>query len=101
MHRIYLRILLACVLLSTAVCVAQTPVPVSPEIDAIRQKEANGVALTPQEADTIAKFRVERAKANREAYLKDHTPQPSTGLIPLTDLGLGLYKGEQGGLYPG
>ena len=25
----------------------------------------------------------------------------STGMIPVTDLGAGLYKGVQGGLYPG
>ena len=25
----------------------------------------------------------------------------STGLIPLTDLGAGVYRGQQGGLYPG
>jgi hypothetical protein len=28
-------------------------------------------------------------------------PRESTGMIPLTDLGAGSYKGEQGGLYPG
>src|SRR5689334_3064320 len=34
-------------------------------------------------------------------YVKDHPPRESVGLIPLTDLGAGSYKGEQGGLYPG
>ncbi len=28
-------------------------------------------------------------------------PRESTGMTPLTDLGKGMYKGEQGGLYPG
>ena len=28
-------------------------------------------------------------------------PRDSTGLFPLTDLGKGTYKGQQGGLYPG
>jgi hypothetical protein len=37
----------------------------------------------------------------RRDYLKDHTPRSSTGLIPLTDLGAGTYKGEEGGLYAG
>ena len=32
--------------------------------------------------------------------MKNHQPQSSTGLIPLTDLS-GSYKGEQGGLYAG
>src|SRR5712691_5914206 len=33
--------------------------------------------------------------------MKEHPPQSSIGLIPLTDLGTGKYKGEEGGLYPG
>ena len=37
----------------------------------------------------------------RAEYAKTHPPRESTGLIPLTDLGKGDYKGEQGGLYPG
>jgi hypothetical protein len=28
-------------------------------------------------------------------------PRESTGMVPLTELGKGSYKGEQGGLYPG
>jgi lysophospholipase L1-like esterase len=28
-------------------------------------------------------------------------PRESTGLVPLPDLGRGMYQGEQGGLYPG
>ena len=34
-------------------------------------------------------------------YAKAHLPQDSTGMIPLTELGKGAYKGEEGGLYPG
>ena len=34
-------------------------------------------------------------------YSKAHPPRESTGLAPLTELGKGTYKGEQGGLYPG
>ena len=30
-----------------------------------------------------------------------HPARESTGMTPLTDLGTGIYKGEQGGLYPG
>ena len=36
-----------------------------------------------------------------EAWAKDHPPVDHTGMIPLTDLGTGKYKGEEGGLYPG
>ncbi|HUV65295.1 MAG TPA: alpha/beta fold hydrolase [Sedimentisphaerales bacterium] len=37
----------------------------------------------------------------RRDYVKEHPPRESVGLIPLTDLGKGLYQGEPGGLYPG
>jgi hypothetical protein len=90
--------ILSCAQVITA---QQPPDTAGPEIIAIRQKIANGIPLTPEENATIQKFRVDHAKAVREAYLKDHTPQSSTGLIALTDLGTGTYKGEQGGLYPG
>ena len=97
------RILAAFVLLCcTQLLVTQQPPDnASPEIIAIRQKIANGTPLTPEETQAIQQFRAERAKAVRDAYLKDHTPQSSTGLIALPDLGTGMYKGEQGGLYPG
>jgi hypothetical protein len=40
--------------------------------------------------------------ANRnQEYAKTHPPRESTGLVPLPDLGAGMYQGEQGGLYPG
>ena len=39
-------------------------------------------------------------KGNAE-YAKAHPPQDSVGFTPLTELGTGLYKGEEGGLYPG
>ncbi len=97
------RILAAFVLLCcTQLLVTQQPPDnASPEIIAVRQKIANGTPLTPEETQAIQQFRAERAKAVRDAYLKDHTPQSSTGLIALPDLGTGMYKGEQGGLYPG
>jgi hypothetical protein len=42
----------------------------------------------------------EQMARKKAEYRKEHPPLESTGLIPLTDLGAGLYKGEQGGLYP-
>jgi hypothetical protein len=83
------------------VAAQQPPDNASPEIIAIRQKIASGTPLTPEETQAIQQFRVERAKQVRDAYLKDHTPQSSTGLIALPDLGKHSYKGEEGGLYPG
>ena len=34
-------------------------------------------------------------------YAKKHPPRDSVDLVPLTDLGKGIYEGEEGGLYPG
>jgi hypothetical protein len=42
----------------------------------------------------------QRARLKAE-YIKEHPPRSSVGLIPLTDLGTGTYKGYEGGLYPG
>jgi hypothetical protein len=42
----------------------------------------------------------ERARQFAE-YLQAHPARESTGLIPLTELGKGSYKGEEGGLYQG
>jgi hypothetical protein len=36
-----------------------------------------------------------------EDFRRKNPPRPSTGLVPLTDLGRGLYQGQEGGLYPG
>jgi hypothetical protein len=40
-------------------------------------------------------------QVNRQEWIAAHPARQSTGLIPLPDLGKGMYKGEQGGLYPG
>ncbi len=40
-------------------------------------------------------------KINRQEWMKEHPSRDSTGMIALPDLGKGMYKGEQGGLYPG
>ncbi|MCX7016976.1 MAG: alpha/beta hydrolase-fold protein [Candidatus Sumerlaeota bacterium] len=47
-----------------------------------------------------AKPAEDKAQQRRD-YVKEHPPRESAGLIPLTDLGKGLYQGEPGGLYPG
>lgn len=46
----------------------------------------------------------QKGQANQQRnaeYAKAHPPQNSVGFTPLTELGTGLYKGEEGGLYPG
>ena len=76
----------------------------SPDMEAIRRKVQNGEQLTPEERATLQKMKAaqqEQQRKRREEYLKNHTPVSSTGNIALPDLGAGMYKGEQGGLYPG
>jgi hypothetical protein len=43
----------------------------------------------------------EQLAKRREQYMKQNPPRSSVGLIPLTDLGTGVYKGQEGGLYAG
>src|SRR6266404_8146437 len=53
--------------------------------------------LTPEE-----RTRMQAAgKVNRADWMKEHPARESTGMLALTDLGKGAYKGEQGGFYPG
>ena len=51
--------------------------------------------ISQQPPDSAEKAR------RREQYIKANPPRSSVGLIPLTDLGTGTYKGEEGGLYAG
>lgn len=53
--------------------------------------------LTPEERAHLQA----NGKVNRQEWMAAHPARESTGLIPLPDLGTGMYKGEQGGLYPG
>ncbi len=88
---------------------APTP-EVSAGLQRIRAKFETGQPLTAEERQFVQAHRPggnpqpgnTQALAERRAeYIKQHPPRPSTGLIPLTDLGTATYKGEQGGLYPG
>jgi hypothetical protein len=62
------------------------------------QSQATETAPAPQTQGARGNAQMEQ---RRQQYMKEHPPQASVGLTPLTDLGLGAYKGEQGGLYPG
>jgi hypothetical protein len=53
--------------------------------------------LTPEERAHLQS----NNKVNREEWIAAHPARESTGLIPLPELGKAMYKGEQGGLYPG
>lgn len=55
-----------------------------------------GDAVTAEERGFVKSVNAKRAEEYREA----NPPRESTGLVPVTELGKGTYKGEQGGLYP-
>jgi hypothetical protein len=67
----------------------------------LRRKVQSGQQLTPEERQRVQQAMAQQMQQRRQQYSKDHPPQSSVALIPLTDLGTGTYKGEQGGLYPG
>lgn len=70
----------------------------------IMAKGSRGEAITAEERSFAqgAMARRKQADGQRMAeYAKSHPPRESTGVVPLTDIGQGMYKGEQGGLYPG
>ena len=81
--------------------------------ETIRRKVQNGEELTPEERQFLQQRRAgaggapggganaQQMQEKKRQYMKEHPPQSSVGLIPLTDLGTGTYKGEEGGLYAG
>ena len=73
-------------------------------VTAEEQQFALGVMARMRQSATAQQSPTARqaaaAQQNAE-WAKAHPPRESTGLIPLPDLGTGLYQGEQGGLYPG
>ncbi len=66
----------------------------------IFHKQQRGEAATAEETESVKRIQARRRGAP-EAFLQANPPRDSTGLVPLTDLGGGEYKGERGGLYPG
>lgn len=78
-------------------------VPLAAQSDADRKKmiefqdrRRQGIPRTPEEDTFFKEFR-QRVQAE---YSKSHPPVETTGMAPLTELGKGSYKGQQGGLYP-
>lgn len=64
-------------------------------------KAQSGQPLTDAEKQKVQQANAQQMQQRRQQYLKEHPPQSSIGLVPLTDLGTGAHQGEQGGLYPG
>jgi hypothetical protein len=90
----------------------------APQADAkrfagIKAKHDSGQPITPEEREFATRYMAQHKQSpnqdkNRKnsaeqykEYAAAHPPRESTGLVPLTDLGTGTYKGNQGGLYPG
>src|ERR1017187_1839240 len=88
----YVAVLIA----AFAVGMALPQQQISPEEKKKKQQETLKM-LTPEERAHMQ----ETGKINRQEWIATHPARESTGMIPLPDLGKGMYKGEQGGLYPG
>ena len=72
------------------------------------KKKQQGGALTADEQAYVnkaiqakKKMDAQGAGANKELAANLPKPSPTTGLVPLTDMGEAKYKGEDGGLYGG
>src|SRR5216684_8510953 len=95
--KFYWRIF-AVALLVPFLLTAQTGTPAPDRrLSEIQGKQRRGEPVSDEERQYVQGVIAKR----REEYAKAHPPQDYTGLVPLTDLGKGTYKGEQGGLYPG
>lgn len=71
----------------------------------IKSRHDRGERVTREEQQfaqgIMERMRQAAAAGQNAGWAKAHPPRDFTGLIPLPDLGAGLYQGEQGGLYPG
>jgi hypothetical protein len=86
---------------------------VSPEdrkrFEEIKGRHDRGEQVSPEDqAFAMGVMRIlngnQKGQANQQRnaeYAKSHPPHDSVGVVPLNELGTGLYKGEEGGLYPG
>jgi len=96
--------------LSTAVALALVVSPLvlsqsaDPKFDAIKARHDRGEPVTPEERSyaqgVMAQRNQQDAAQRNQGFAKQNPPRESTGLVPLPDLGVGQYLGEQGGLYP-
>jgi hypothetical protein len=98
----------------TATLLSLAALPQTPEeqrrILEIRAKRDRGESLSEEDRAFVQPMMARRDQkggpggqraAESQKWAKEHPPRPSTGLVPLTDLGTGLYQGQQRGLYPG
>ena len=71
----------------------------------IKAKHDRGEKVTLEEQDLFSSATERRNQENSAKryadWANEHPAREFSGLVPLPDLGAGMYKGEQGGLYPG
>src|SRR5579859_2777257 len=76
-----------------------------PRLGEIQAKMKRGEKLSLEEDDyarSAMEHKNQLASAERQKdWAREHPMHESLGLIPLSELGAGKYKGEEGGLYPG
>jgi hypothetical protein len=99
------RLLLVLAAIASTLC-AQTP-DERKRFQEIQQRHNRGEQINSEDM-AFAKSMMARMRQQQQgqdaanaAWAKEHPPQDSTGLVPLPDLGKGVYKGFEGGLYPG
>ncbi|MCL5743021.1 MAG: hypothetical protein M1541_03695, partial [Acidobacteria bacterium] len=70
----------------------------------IKTRHDRGEPVSREDRDFAMRYMAQHRKgggADNAAWAKAHPARESTGLVPLPDLGAGMYQGEQGGFYPG
>jgi hypothetical protein len=75
----------------------------------IQRKHNRGEAISDEDMafakSMMAKMKAQQARTGvnpeNAEWAKTHPPRETTGLVPLPELGKGMYQGFEGGLYPG
>jgi len=93
--KLFLRSALLLVVAAAGIA-AQTEPAEEQRLGELRAKRARGEQPTTEEQEFV-----KRVMARRNAeFARGNPARESTGLVPLTDLGMGAYRSEAGGLYP-
>src|SRR3954471_22707942 len=73
-----------------------------PQDDEARRKQQEMTRRTIEQLTPEERAHMQAASnVNRAEWIAANPARETTGMVALTDLGKGTYKGEQGGLYPG
>jgi len=96
---------LALLMLAAAICGQQVTDAERQRFEEIKARHDAGRPVSAEDRDfaqrIMQRMNQAQAAARNADWAKAHPPRESTGLVPLPDLGSGMYHGEQGGLYPG